>query len=233
MSEINEDILANLFQTRDVEGNESDVSESSSEEDFEPESEPQSESENGPEDEDTEINEPGDGDIELDQPGDGDTELWTKTRQALEFLDDIGFSTIGLLNGLNWGNKRCIQDARIRNARTSLLRDSQLPIILQRWHTPPRSSTSKKARPQGARDVMNKFAAQSIQNTILRELKSLSPKMKLPPPHDVEHKNLVKTGFENLQSDMKKHAPTLWQLLVDVVSYRKRKKASKDFKKVR
>jgi hypothetical protein len=63
--------------------------------------------------------------------------LENKIGRALPFFDNIGLKVDDFLDGISWGDEACTQNAKIRNKQTCLLESAKLPGILQRWATPP------------------------------------------------------------------------------------------------
>ena len=202
--------LENLFDTRDVDGNESDAVDSDSEEsDMAGENETQEEQIESSSDEDETVQP-----ATLQESSSSQASpLYTKTMQTLMFLDSINFKTADFLDGLSWGDQRCTHDAKVRIERSVLLRSPTLPVILKRWAKPPRPPGSKKKRPKGAQTVMDDFATDHLEERLSKELENIEPNMTSPPSEDVTKKTLVETSFDNLSVTMKTKAPLLWRLL--------------------
>jgi len=199
--------LENLFDTRDVEGNESEAPESESEE-------------SDSADEEDESSQPTEGSSDEDETvqsaapsGAQPSTLYTKTMQTLMFLDSINFKTADFLNGLSWGDQMCTSDAKVRIERSIFLESPILPKILQRWAKPPRPLGSKKKRLKGAQTVMGDFAVDHLEERLSDELENIKPNMVSPPSEDVMRKTLVETSFDKLALVMKTKAPVLWRFL--------------------
>ena len=193
----------NIFNNRDIEGNESDHGEYMDSDDNYSTDETESSSE--------------DNDIGESPPttSQEDIELRDKVVSVLGFLDIIGFKLVDFLDGLSWGNIACVQDTKVRSERTVLMRSNKLLGILKRWAFPPRSQGSKNRRAQGASTVMNTFATQYVQAAISRELEDLAPHVKssATDSEDILKQTLVSTSFQDLASVMQPNAPILWEML--------------------
>ncbi len=153
---------------------------------------------------------------ELSDTPDEDTPLHIKTRMALEFFDSINLKTYDFLDGLSWGDTPCIQDAKIRAERTRLFQSSQLPKILQRWAVPPRQPGSSHARATGGSAVMNNFSIQNVCRIVDQELEAMAKYLKSPTSEDIDKETLTSTSFENLSSEMDSTTPVLSKLLNDL-----------------
>ncbi|KAF6752011.1 hypothetical protein DFP72DRAFT_1070712 [Ephemerocybe angulata] len=116
------------------------------------------------------------------------------------------------LDALFWGNEFCTKDATMQWQRTVFLRSTELPEILDRWRTPPRSSHSMK-RPAGATETMEEFAVQTVTDVAEKELKELGPELRLSSKDDTSASKLTALSFTELEGIARGKAPTLWRLL--------------------
>lgn len=87
-----------------------------------------------------------------------DGKLAERVHAVLQTMADVGLNLPLFLDAVSWGSDDCVQDARIRYARSSLMNSEELPGILRRWWKPPRSKLSGKSRTQAANVVVEAFA---------------------------------------------------------------------------
>ncbi|PIL35268.1 hypothetical protein GSI_01993 [Ganoderma sinense ZZ0214-1] len=121
--------------------------------------------------------------------------------------------TVGrFLAALCWGDPDCVANGKIRNVRSAFMRCPELPKLLLTWWKPPRSPNSHKSRPQGARNVMEAFAKHVIEDLAHEELGKIDPLLRASGD-DLSKDDLTKLNLDNLESDMRMRAPTLWSLL--------------------
>jgi len=134
-------------------------------------------------------------------------------RKVLTYMDALGINVPIFLDGLSWGSTDCTMDAKIRYARSALMNSEELPGILRRWWKPPRPEGSKKRRPKGARQVIQAFVAECMQDTLDRELEAVAPSLLSPVGEDIREEFLTSLVFEGMIENMKASAPTVWKLL--------------------
>ncbi|KAK7043415.1 hypothetical protein R3P38DRAFT_3440329 [Favolaschia claudopus] len=143
-------------------------------------------------------------------------DLASKVTKVLALMDGLGINLPIFLDALSWGDLECTSNAKIRYARSALLNSIELPAILRRWWRPPRPTTSKKARPKGAKPVMESFALECSLQVLELELEGLADLFKSPAGPDVTEEELVGTSFPILIAGAKKRAPNLWNLLMSL-----------------
>ncbi|CAA7271577.1 unnamed protein product [Cyclocybe aegerita] len=192
----------NLFDNRDLEGNEYPVED-------EPDSEP--DEPNNAVDIDILDRELPSEDVEDDR----NPRTLANVKAVLDKLDELNFKLIDFLDALSWGHSGCTQDAKVRNKRTVMLQDRKLPKILWHWAIPPRRKGSNKKRATGASTVMKEFAVGYIKNFASKELEILVPHLLSDTSEDVRTETLVSTSFLTLASKMQTLAPILWDVLVN------------------
>ncbi|KAJ7774231.1 hypothetical protein DFH07DRAFT_732844, partial [Mycena maculata] len=134
-------------------------------------------------------------------------------KKVLTVMAGLGLSLPVFLDALSWGDRDCTLDAAVRNARTGLLNSPELPIILRRWHKPPRPPKSKKHRPQGAKSVMEGFALECSQEILAQELELLADVFESPARDDIKEEELTGISFPDTVKQVKKIAPNLWSAL--------------------
>lgn len=134
-------------------------------------------------------------------------------KKILAVITGLGFTVSTFLDALSWGDRDCTIDPIIRRARRDLFESPQLPMILRRWHKPPRPPKSKKARPQGARAAMEKFALECSQEILGRELESLAQFFHSPIGEDIKEEHLTGISFRDMVRRVKTAAPNLWEAL--------------------
>ncbi|KAJ3497512.1 hypothetical protein NLJ89_g10340 [Agrocybe chaxingu] len=196
----------NIFDTRDIDGNEPDepeLSDGETNEIF---------LQDTPEDLDDNIS-----DDELDEDTDAQaptsSQLSSKVRHILDEMDRTNLKLADFLNGLSWGDQACTQDAKIRTEQTILLHSQQLHSILQRWAVPPRMSRSKKRRAEGASPIVNAFSIDYVRNTMHKELSDAAKPLSSPASMDVRVETLTETSFEGMANTLQDTAPLLFNLL--------------------
>ena len=140
------------------------------------------------------------------------SELVQKIRSILSSISDAGLTLGSFLHAISWGNRGCVGDPQIRNARTALMSSPELPIILKHWWMPPHSAVSWKSCTHGAHLVMVDFSVKCLQSTIIRELNTLCDRFWTPD--DVQEDFFTGTHFTQLAEQCKTIAPTLWRLLL-------------------
>ncbi|KAK7059555.1 hypothetical protein R3P38DRAFT_3167995 [Favolaschia claudopus] len=140
--------------------------------------------------------------------------LAQKVKHVLAVMDALGINLPIFLDALSWGDSNCTQDAKIRYARSALLTSTELQSILHRWWKPPRLSGSKKRRPKGAKEVMEKFALGCSLQVLELELENIAEFFKSPSGADVTEEELAGTSFPQLIAGVKKLAPNLWDILM-------------------
>ncbi|KAI1784039.1 hypothetical protein LXA43DRAFT_898167 [Ganoderma leucocontextum] len=121
--------------------------------------------------------------------------------------------TVGrFLAALCWGDSACVANERIKNVRSAFMRCAELPGLLVTWWKPPRSPNSHKSRPQGARSVMEDFAKQVVEELTREELGKIDPLLRASDDR-LSRDDLTKIRLDDLESEMRTRAPTLWTLL--------------------
>ncbi|KAH6877028.1 hypothetical protein BKA70DRAFT_1127733 [Coprinopsis sp. MPI-PUGE-AT-0042] len=137
------------------------------------------------------------------------------------------------LDAVSWGSEECIRDASIRFQRSALLHSSQLPGILDRWETPPRSS-SGITRPVGASNALESFAVKTTARLIEKELKVIGPLLRLPSGKDITREELTSRPVESVIQQMKEKGTLLWELLENCLASRDQRSRNthKDSEKV-
>jgi len=157
-----------------------------------------------------------------------------KVKHILEEMDRINLKLADFLDALSWGDAANTQDPKIHTERTMLLRNPKLESILNRWAHPPRSPGSKKRRPEGATTVMRGFTLKFMTEEISRGLEKLAPNLVSPVSDDVRTATLISTGFDELSEKMRSETPLLWSLLKALTQHPKpHKPRKKNPKKVR
>ena len=76
---------------------------------------------------------------------------------VLEHMKSLGINLPLFLDALSWGHEDCREDPIISLARTVLMTSSELPMVVERWWKPPRSS-ARTARPVGANKCIEELA---------------------------------------------------------------------------
>jgi hypothetical protein len=139
--------------------------------------------------------------------------ILAKVLAVLDCMSSEGLALPHFLDFLSWGNPECHTNRRVQYHRTTLMVSDELPRILERWHRPPRRSGSGRgARPAGARQVLEEFAASCVSSCVEREIK-LSAPLFLSPPEELSEEHLTSFDFESFKFQVKRRNPTLWNLL--------------------
>ena len=197
--------VQNIFDSRDIDGNES---------------RPLSDSDYDALDSANEINDSSDSDTGVTTDDDNLKPASTQptstrqqqVRRILEYLDQEKLKLVDFLDGLSWGDDACIQDPKIRIERTIFLQSKRLPVILNKWATPPRKKGSMKRWAAGAMGPMSEFVSKQILDMMDHELEALAPCLHSPPSVDVEKETLQETSFKNMLAIIREKAPTLFSI---------------------
>ncbi|KAJ7222322.1 hypothetical protein GGX14DRAFT_326506, partial [Mycena pura] len=142
--------------------------------------------------------------------------LAAKVKMVLLYMDGVGLDLPILLDAISWGDPACTQDAKIRYERSALLNSAELPGILRRWWKPPRPRGSHRVRPKGAKAAMQDFAFHCSQEVLELELETAADIFKSPVGPDVTEAELTGTSFPKLIEAVKKVAPNLWRVLMEL-----------------
>ena len=194
-----EDTWHDIFLTRDFDGNEDQVSEDGSDSDYGadfagmPQSDSEDETERGPAIDlhNTQI---------LRDKLQGRS-LAEPVKYVLAVMDSLGINLPIFLDAFSWGDADCIQDAKIRYARSALMNSKELPGILRRWWRPPRSAGSKNKRARGAGPVMENFAVECTQHILNRELEAIAAYLVSPMGEDITEKALTSLVFKSFAEE--------------------------------
>ncbi|KAK7006877.1 hypothetical protein R3P38DRAFT_2555106 [Favolaschia claudopus] len=139
--------------------------------------------------------------------------LAVKILKILAVIQGNGLTVAQFLDALSWGNRDCTRDATVRAARRGLCTSPLLPVIIRRWHKPPRSPNSRKGRPEAARPVMEHFALECSREIFERELEGLADIFESPFGNDISEAELTSLSFPQTVKLVKSKAPNLWELL--------------------
>lgn len=134
-------------------------------------------------------------------------------RFVLSVMDEVGIDITIFVDGVSWGTPDCVQDAKIRYARSALLKSKELPSILRRWRKPPRPTGSKDKRPKGAKSTLESFASECCLDILDQELEKIAGLLVSPAGEDIKEEELTSLVFDEMIDKMKKNAPTLWHIL--------------------
>src|ERR1700720_1048317 len=157
-------------------------------------------------------------DSEAENSNDTSTELSEKVHKILDYINLLGMNLPLFLDALSWGDKGCIQDEKIKAARTALMENAQLSGILQRWWKPPHTSKkSHKARATGGRITMKNFATSCLAEIFGEEMKAVG-RILHSSGGDVTEKDFTDVDFDKIIEEVKAEAPTIW-LTFRSVSY--------------
>jgi hypothetical protein len=98
----------------------------------------------------------------------------------------------------------------------------ELPVILARWHKPPRAHASG-THTKAARDAMQDWAVDTVTQALDSEMRTLKTIM-VSPQEDLSEESLLSVKWESLISGVKSTAPLTWQILRHV-AYTKRQES--------
>ena len=96
-----------------------------------------------------------------------------RIRAILYFMDAMGLNLPLFLDYLSWGDVECVQDPQIWYERTALMVSDELPKILKRWLSPPRSADTHDVRAMGGKQYLEQFVVDTMQEIGLCELAGL------------------------------------------------------------
>lgn len=141
--------------------------------------------------------------------------------QTIQLWATLGLDLPIFLHALSWGGPACRSNCYVRDARTSLMKSTELPVILKNWNKPPHTG-NKGPRAPGASDAIEEFFLDWIRKRITQDIKSSSTIFE-SPVEDVSAKPLSLIRYDKLIDETKSIAPFLWEVL-SVVAYSKKQK---------
>lgn len=160
--------------------------------------------------------------------------LREKVSRVLECISQEGLDLPTVLDSILWGSTDCTGDARVRFARTSLLRSKLLPGIMQHIWKPLKPPSTNKPAPPGARDVVEKLAMDCMKEIWTREIDGLAEMLSFAAGDDVKADNLTGIILDNMIAHIKEATPNIWQSLSWLARKEKQgKQSGKNPEKVR
>nr|VWO98011.1 Type 1 capsular polysaccharide biosynthesis protein J (CapJ) [Ganoderma boninense] len=145
-------------------------------------------------------------------PGMAPRTLVDSVARVVDVIAEESLTVGRFLTALCWGDPGCVVNSKLKNVRSAFMRCPELPKLLLTWWKPPRSPNSHKSRPQGARNVMEAFAKRVVEDLAHEELGQIDPLLRASGD-DLSKDDLTKLSLDNLETDMRTRAPTLWTLL--------------------
>ncbi|KAH7925761.1 hypothetical protein BV22DRAFT_1160019 [Leucogyrophana mollusca] len=140
----------------------------------------------------------------------------TKVEAVLHYMNSLGLNLPIFLDLLSWGDHECITNAKIRYERTALMVSEELPSILERWHTPPRSKGSTDSRARAAKQPLEQFALSCTIKAVEAELEAVKDIMRCPED-DLSIDGLTSFFVEDMLLKLSTPGfggtPKLWALL--------------------
>ena len=115
-----------------------------------------------------------------------------------------------LLWAISWNVPELISDPDVSAERTALMVSTELPQILACWHTPPRRHNTG-IRTKGARDVMDRFALETVSSTVSREMEALKP-IVTSPQEELSEESLLSIKWKDMIDRVNRTAPVMWKL---------------------
>ena len=138
-----------------------------------------------------------------------------RVQNVLEFMSTVNLDLTSFLDALSWGDPSCFNDSKIRYVRSTLLKSECLLIILHHWWKPLRTPGSHNKRPDGATEIMQKFASTCLEEIYMyvKELNNLSESFSSPAGDDITEEDLKSTNFVDAIQKAQEKAPNLWSVL--------------------
>ena len=141
----------------------------------------------------------------------------------MDALDAEGIDINDFLDWAFWGDEECFSDPSIRGLRRRFLHGKRAEEIIRRWHTPPRSNKSKKSRPAGGLEFLNKFAIEIVIGLINKEMPELE-KLNRVDDKDVDRNSLTSFSIPEMEDNVRTLAPTCWRILHGIAQTKRQKK---------
>ncbi|KAI0085960.1 hypothetical protein BDY19DRAFT_870850, partial [Irpex rosettiformis] len=150
---------------------------------------------------------------ELSQLSDKDIAL--KMVDIINFMAEKGMGVATFLHYLSWNVQVPVhmasEEGVIRHARTALMSSPQLSGIIEHWLKPPRKHL-KGISTLGAKDVLERWAVESIKSCISSEMREFSPLLH-SSPDDMSEDTLLSVNLKDDIKTMKATMPTFWDLM--------------------
>ncbi|KAF8547258.1 hypothetical protein OG21DRAFT_1383575, partial [Imleria badia] len=140
-----------------------------------------------------------------------------KVAAVLAYMNDLGLNLPLFLDLVSWGDPDCVTHPKIRYERSALMVSEELPLVIARWHQPPRSTNSTNVRARGATTVLERFAFNCVGDVIDDELEGIKHVLQCPP-EDLSMEELCTLFVEDLilkfSSPGFGGTPRFWSLLL-------------------
>jgi hypothetical protein len=140
-----------------------------------------------------------------------DHSLAERVRSVLNFMKSVNINLPILLWAISWNIPELVSDLNVSAERTALMVSDELPGILAHWRRPPRKHNSG-IRTKAAYDTMNKFALDTVLETVGYEMDALEGIFKSPQA-ELSEESLLKIKWKEMSADVNREAPTMWNLL--------------------
>ena len=129
---------------------------------------------------------------------------------VLHYMESQQVDLAILIWAISWNVSELITNPTVRFMRTSLMVSDELPLILARWHKPPRTHGSGTRTKAGCK-VMDAWALDTVFETVDHEMDALKPIMDSPQQH-LSEESLLGIKWQDVIQDVKASAPTTWSL---------------------
>ena len=149
--------------------------------------------------------------------------LPNKISDILQEMKRKGIDIAIFFRAFSWGTDDCISHPVIRQARSVLMNSKELPEILEAWYQPPRPRNGTNSRPRGAKEAIQSIAQRCMSDLVEKELVSLY-KLVYKDSKMMKENEVTSVHIEQLTSEMRGAAPTLWGLLETMASTKSQKK---------
>ncbi|KZT12847.1 uncharacterized protein LAESUDRAFT_630254, partial [Laetiporus sulphureus 93-53] len=98
-----------------------------------------------------------------------------------------------------------------------------LSVILKRWRKPPHSQNSHKSLPESAKDLIDRFTLEAVQEISTAELLCLDPLL-WSTSDSLSKRNLSSVRMDQLEAEMWDRAPVTWMYLASLATSSKQQK---------
>ncbi|KAI0085660.1 hypothetical protein BDY19DRAFT_996563 [Irpex rosettiformis] len=147
-----------------------------------------------------------------------DKDIALKMVDIINFMAEKGMDVATFLHYLSWNVQVPVhmasEEGVIRHARTALMSSPQLSGIIEHWLKPPRKHL-KGISTLGAKDVLERWAVESIKSRISSEMREFSPHL-YSSPEDMSEDTLLSVNLKDDIKTMKATMPTFWDLMVSL-----------------
>jgi|ERR1700722_15101014 len=129
---------------------------------------------------------------------------------VLEYMNSIQVDLPILLWAISWNVQELVENPVVQFMRTALMVSDELPEILANWHKPPRAHGAG-TRTKAALEAMNRWAMETVMETIDSEMRALKAVMNSPQSNLTEE-SLLGISWQEMIEAVTMAAPITWKL---------------------